>query len=144
MIQLGKTISAHLVDHIFRRKDELLEVDRDWLVTLATAPIVSRANDSTCTVSYAEGLIRKMKINGWGESEFKTFRQLFVSVDCVDKGVMKEAIDLGFNYTNDYTKALSMVSLIYPIMLQRSDMDKNQISDTRVAFAIRAGLIEIY
>jgi len=138
--------TAILVNHIRQRKNDrgtLLEADMSWLVTLATTPIVSKESDPTCTVSFVEGSIQRLKIQ-WTEIERRKITQLMTYVDCVDKGVIKEVIDLGLNFTTEYGSASSVAFMSYPMILQCSNSMKYQMSDTRTAFAIRAGLIEMY
>ena len=109
----------------------------------ATTPIVSKDYDPTCMVSYVAGLICKLKTN-WNAHNSFVLKKFIVDVDCVDKGVITELIDLGLNYTNDFDTALLVGKLSYN-MLQRKTIVANDYidSDTRVALAIRSGLIEM-
>ena len=110
---------------------------------IATMPIVSKYDDPNCTVSYVAGLIGHMQSNNEVDQEdLGILRHLIVDADCVDKGVIEGMIDFGVNSTDvgpEYTAEL-VFTMLYKGVLGR---DGNHPSDTRVAFAIRAGLINM-
>ena len=114
------------------------------LETIASTPIVSRDYDPTCMVSCVEGLLRLMKTSvdrnnaNWIKHHILAIEKLIIDAGCVDKGVISELMDYGLNYAKDYKTAQS-VSEIAASMLQSN----GQPSDTRIAFAIRAGIIEM-
>jgi len=106
------------------------------LEDIGATPIASKQYDPTCMVSFVEGLVQQMKTNELDRSDLITFTALVtIGVDCVDRGVITEAIDLGLNFATEFTRAFSLAFVLIHIMRQGSD--------TRTAFAIRAGLIEM-
>ena len=134
VVKFGENTIRMLISIIYQR-------NKNWLEKVGTTPIVSKAYDSTCMISYAEGLIQQMKTNGFDVSDLQTIQQLIIGIDCVDKGVITETVDLGLNFTTEFTYAFSLALALIPIMRPGAAAE---ISDTRVAFAIRAGLIEMY
>ena len=65
--------------------------------------------------------------------------------DCIDKGSIVEIIKLGTDteYTSDYEGAHNVALLSLRCMYQGADNPNPNVSDTRAAFAIRQGLIEM-
>ena len=117
---------------------DLAEEGTSLLTAIATTPIVNKGYDPACMVSYTAGVIRQAKID-----KTEHFTLLPRLVDCVDKGVITDMIDLGLNFTTEYERALDVAHMSYRMILERSDMTKNRPSDTRTSVAIRAGLIEM-
>ncbi|MDB4430463.1 hypothetical protein N9140_00735, partial [bacterium] len=70
-----------------------------------------------------------------------------LGTDCIDKEVITEILDFGINFTNDYEWSLNMCKLANDMLLRQSKSKANNEfklpNDSRVAFAIRAGLIEM-
>ena len=125
------------------------DVGKKLLQIIATTPIVSRNYDPTCMVSWVEGMIRRMKTVGFREKNTCIIlKHLVGEAGYVDKGVITEVIDLGQlvasglsgSILSDYDAAAKFVSFISHDMLMG---ENNLLSDSRVAFSIRAGLIEM-
>jgi len=92
------------------------------------------------------GLIQQLKISGWRETDLTTVSIFVVQADCIDKGVTTAIIDFGFAVTSETANdaALRFVANMSSIMVHhRNDFFLRQPSDTRTAFAIRAGLITL-
>ena len=145
---MGNAIIQKLITYTSTLKDDnggLTNEAKDRLQTIGSTPIVSKAYDPTCMVSYMAGLIRHIKTDGWDGADLSNLQFLINDSDCVDKGVITELIDLGFacventrgNYNIDEyvfpTLARLLSGLIYTGIV---------VSDSRAAFAIRTGLIE--
>ena len=140
VVEFGKSITKHLVCSI-AASNNVSKRDEALLETIGSTPIVSKDYDPTCMISYVEGLIRQMKTNGFDTSDLQTFNHLYASIDCVDRGVIIETVDLGLSYATEFTRAFSLAFVLLPMMRQgHVDIP----SDTRIALAIRAGLIEMY
>ena len=74
----------------------------------------------------------------------KQVEALALGTDCIDKEVITEILDFGINFTNDYESSSFAVSLLGFIVIKETNIQKEyQPNDSRVAFAIRAGLIEM-
>ena len=115
------------------------------LDAIGTTPIVSKEYIPSCMVSYTAGLIRIMKTARWTNDDFITLVNLIRCAHCVDKGVITEVIDFGIYHTiSDYDTAKVVTKISYDMILQASTL-KNWcvLSDTQIAFAIRAGLVEM-
>jgi len=65
--------------------------------------------------------------------------------DCIDKDVIMGMIDLGVNYVHDCASAVIVTRLSSFILLKEHDDQEQSIpnDDTRIATAIRSGLIEM-
>ena len=113
------------------------------LKTIGTTPVTNKEYDSTCMTSCVAGLVRRLKAANQRKGILEMVRCLIRDADCVDKGVIIELIDLGTSYTSDYESAINVAVISYPMVLEDSNISKNHPNDTRVAFAIRAGLIEM-
>ena len=142
-VDVGRRIAAALVLHegnlIGESSGE--EDAKGRLEAICTTPIVSKDYDPNCRVSYVAGMIRMAKASG-DKIYFSVVKCCTSRIDCVDKGVITEVIDFGFNFTNDVDTA-AFVARISSDMLFRVIDDKCQQSDTGTAFAIRSGLIEM-
>ena len=122
----------------------LTDEAKKLLDTIGTTPIMSKEYDPNCMVSYTAGLIRIMKNNGGTVNDVKSVQRLITWADCVDKRVIAEVIDFGFNYTANYETAVSITSISSDVIMKKSNVkDWFVRSDTRVACAIRFGLIEM-
>jgi len=107
---------------------------------------INKEYDPNCMVSYVEVLISQMNSQGKSLGEgavFTKLQYLIAESDCVDKGVIAEIIRYGTNITSDLVSAEQLTRLSYPMILQSSNVEKDLPCDTRAAFAIRAGLIEM-
>jgi len=89
-------------------------------------------------VSFTVGLIRRRKARGWERNDFITIHHLIVDAYCVDKDVIEGIVDLGFTLSAELERSILLINISREMILQ-----KEQPSDTRVAFAIRAGLVEM-
>jgi len=108
---------------------------------IGTTPVMNKEYDSTCMISSVAGVVRRLKLIEERQRKgiFDVTQRLVREADCVDKGVITEVIDLGTNYTSDYECALSVALLSLKCIVDKD----NEPNDTRVAFAIRTGLIEM-
>ena len=108
------------------------------VVTIGSIPVISKAYDPNCSTSYVLGSLQILtKEWGWcQEADYCTIlKRLILDADCVDKDVIREIIWfglLGFDY--DDIQIAEFVATLSNGIIQ---------SDTRVAFAIRSGLIEM-
>jgi len=144
VVTFGKNITRLLVNSIYQRRNDEAIQQKNWLEKVGCTPIVNKAYDPTCMVSYVEGMVQQMKTNEFDGSDLQTFSQLTIGIDCVDKGVITETIDLGVNFATDYKCAFSLALILLPIMRQGTSTTDLSLNDSRIAFAIRAGLIEMY
>ena len=141
IVCLGRKSTKCLLSHAANAR---MENNRSILESIGTTPIVSKNYDPGCLVSCTSGLLRLMKTKGCQKNDFTAVQSLIRGGDCVDKGVITEIIDLGMNYTKEDRATAEFVSGIIASMVRKVTNRKNRlISDTRVAFAIRAGLIEL-
>ena len=149
IITLGRGITAELItdednfnDSSYRTatKDGMKR-----LRSIGTTPILNKDYDPTCTISFVVGFIRLVKEEGSWQSEPNSsiLDRLIGAADCVDKDVTMEVIDLGTNHTSDFDKAESAANILsYVLCNEVVEDDYCHPNDTRIAFAIRTGLIE--
>ena len=130
------------VSRLIRAADLNSEEGKERLETIGTTPIISKEYDPECTISLVVGLIYQTKIEGWTMSTSQCLRRLIASISCVDKVVATEMIDLGINTSDDRWVVHVAVVLDYMI-LKKYNNERFYSSDTRIAFAIRSGLIEL-
>ena len=115
------------------------------LDTIGTTPIVSKEYDPSCMISYTAGMIRILKTGGT-INDVVNLQHLIRCADCVDKRVITELVDFGINYATNWDTAEVVTRISCDVILQKSNVNENWgdvLSETRVAFAIRAGLIEM-
>ena len=151
--KLGRSLIRLLLAHAGTLKDEkgnLTGLVKERLQTIGSAPIISKTYDANCMVSYVLSFIRRIKTDGWRDDTDFSNLQFLIDSDCVDKGVMKEVIDLGYaciENTRGYNEyvfvLLSRVSAAMLCSGIEVGVRVQFISDTRTAFAIRTGLIEM-
>jgi len=112
------------------------------LKNIGATPVISKEYDPSCTVSYTAELARRLKKTQTDGQESEILSRLIRDADCVDKDVITEIIDLGTNYSSHYGKVeyAATASLAMLVRSQQNDLP----NDTRVAFAIRTGVIEMY
>ena len=123
----------------------LTEEHKRWLLGIGTTPIISKQYDPNSTISYVEGLIRKMKTTNDIKFIYAA-EDLVVDADCVDKGVITELISYGISYASidRAAEVLNMsVSMLFRGINYSLIPEKNLPNDTRTAFAIRAGLLDM-
>ena len=147
IVRLGKVITSGITLVIQQRQDVYLLAE-DLMQMLGTTPVVSKEYDPSCMVSHVAGLIRCMKNGEFGEEERKcrilpTILHLVEYENCVDKGVITEIIDYGLKFAKDYETVVVVGRLLSSMMIHETNAEKNRLSDTRIAFAIRSGLIEM-
>ena len=130
------------VSRLIRSADLISEEDKERLETIGTTPITSKEYDPECKISLVVGLIRQTKIEGWTMGTSKCLRRLIANVSCVDKDVITEMIDLGINTRDDRWLVHVAVVLDYMI-LKKYNNERFYSNDTRIAFAVRGGLIEL-
>ena len=132
------TLGRDIIWKTVRVISQHLEVGKGLLEIIGTTPIISKEYDPTCMISCVEGFIRQMKINGFFTT---TLDCLIENADCVDKGVITEMIDFDtIHYDNDIAE--SVLLRLY-LMITKKEANIRNANDTRVAFAIRVGLIEM-
>jgi len=93
-------------------------------------------------VSFVVGLIRRMTIQ-FEKEYLSTLHHLIVDGDCVDKSVIVGMVDFGVRLAECEEAITSVVffPMVFSMLFQGSKVSKEKLSDTRVAFAIRQGLI---
>jgi len=116
---------------------------RERLEFIGTIPIISKEYDPECTISLVAGWIRQIKIEGWTYDISESLRRLISNVSCVDKDVITGLIDLGINTTSDDEWVVHVAVVLDYMILKRLDNENFYSNDTRIAFAIRSGLIEL-
>ena len=139
MTALGMIATLRLIA-VARKTDDA----KKMLGNIGSIPIVSRAYDPNCKVSLTVGLIRYIKKSG---DRAKYFHPLFLLIqyaECVDKDVITEMIDYGFKFASEYEDADVATQLICSMITRMIDGgDAAQLNDSRTAFAIRAGLLDM-
>jgi len=138
IVRLGKVIFNRLI----KAANTQTEEGRERLETIGTTPIISKEYDSECKISFVVGLIRRTKIEGWTMDAFTTLRRLTIWGSCVDKDVITGLIDLGISTSDDKWSA-HVADLLNYMILKENINKKYNANDTRVAFAIRGGLVEL-
>jgi len=118
--------------------------DKNLLDMIGTTPILSKAYDPKCMISFVVGLIRDLKTKK-EEWEFIPYilQPLMEEVDGIDKDVIMEMIDLGMNHVHDYAGAVVVARLSGFMLMAELNAEEGIESDTRIAFAIRSGLVEM-
>ena len=114
------------------------------LEIIGSTSIVNKEYDPNCT-SYTAALIclaKRKKDQRSSSRVFHMLQRLVRDADRVDKGVIKQVIDLGSNHVVNYDDALRVGTLALEMIHQGAVID-NCTSDVRTAFAIRTGLIEM-
>jgi len=146
----GYLISTLIGGAAFQMRDGeglLTKKGTSLLQAFGSTPIVSKSFDDSCMVSCMAGLVRAIqdhfRLAGWDRDEFKNFLRVILPLvdeaDCVDKGVITEVVDLGLNVTLEYSSAELLTEVSFAMLCPYP----NNPSDSRVAFAIRAGLVEM-
>lgn len=136
---LGKEITEKLV--IMAADNEQTEDGKDLLETIGTTPIISKQYDPSCMISYATGLIVILKLMGLKKEQqgaVSILQHLIIGAECVDKGVIAEVGSSVITPFDDGPTLVALARISFHMLLS-----KGHPSDTRVAFAIRAGLIEL-
>ena len=115
--------------------------DRHLLGRIGCMPIVSKEYGPNCRISYMAELISFIKANEMKEKEhLKILQSLLYAGDCIDKDVIMGIIDLGTNRLHDYESAVVVARLSGFMLWKRPN---NEPCDTRVAAAIRTGLLDM-
>jgi len=139
--ELAEIVTADLI-HYSTKFD-----DSELLTTIGTIPIINKEYDPNCMVSFVEGFICHLK-TAERDDGVNILNSLIGDADCVDKGVITGMIDLGLNFIddyNDYNKAKFVIGKSMGMVQHWISADDNEAeqSDTRVALAIRVGLIKM-
>ena len=142
VVNIGRnTIRILVIDAV---SSTISENDRDLLKSIGTTPIVSKDYDPNCMVSFVLGLIRDQKNRiTLNPNVTLVLEPLMGGADCIDKDVIMEMVDLGMNHVHDYESAVVVARLSGFILCQELNFEQGIESDTRAAFAIRSGLIEM-
>jgi len=131
-----------LIQRCGRLSTQLLLKDESSLrKTIGAMQVSLPEND---IVSFVVGLIRRLKIER--ETEYlSTLHYLIVDGDCVDKSVIVGMVDFGVSLAECEEAITSLVffPMVFSMLFQGSEVSKRYPSDTRFAFAIRAGLIQM-
>lgn len=164
VIQMGILLVGFVTNYASNEKDAagiLTEDSRSILKSIGSEPIVSKEYDASCTVSFAAALIRQMtrkeedyyrtltRMSHDGTKEYLFIIEVLLYFGgCIDKDVISEVIGLGFNLAADFDSVELVLKLSRFILIQETSLQnilagKTHLSDTRAAFAIRAGLIEM-
>ena len=141
--ELNIELDTATLNRLIRAADTQTEEGRKRLEVIGTTPIINKQYDPECTISLVVGLIRQTKIEGWTMDASTCLRRLIINVSCVDKDVITEMIDLGINTSDDEWVVHVAVVLDYMILKEYTD-GFFYPNDTKVAFAIRGGLIELW
>jgi len=157
IVALGRAIVKKLVINAANNPSS---ENRQLLDSIGCMPIVSKDYDydqsmaTTSTIyypdciSYTSGLIRCMKEEGSKEGIWcidqidgvlNILAPLMYEGDCIDKDVITRIMDLGTNHVQDYANAVVVARLSAGMLRKGTD----KTCDTRTAFAIRYGLIEM-
>ena len=137
---LGKEIVRKIVTYAV---DNPTSENRQLLGIIGCMPIVSKEYNPHCMISYTAGLIRDEKKEGINiyqkddDGVVPILQSLMFIGDCIDKDVIMGIIDLGTNYVHDYACAVIVARL------SQNMLCKIRPSDSRIAFAIRSGLVEM-
>ena len=144
IVSCGKGNIDNLLRDAYHRDGSVVSSEdaKKRMESIATTPIISKSYDSTCLVSYVSGLIRLTKVSGDTES-LAMILILVETCNCVDKEVITDVVDLGANFTNDCKSAEIVLIISRAMILYKTDVQRGHPNDTRTAFAIRAGLIEM-
>jgi len=136
IVDMGMSIVGVLLDDVSKKDKTLLE-------SIGITPTVSRDYDSTYMVPFVIVLIRDVKMNK--EKWARVFLQPLIEAgDCIDKDVISEMIDWGMNHVHDCDSAVLVTRLSSFMLCQGYDDEGDGMeSDTRIAFAIRCGLVEM-
>ena len=138
IVESGKASVSRLI----KSADIEIEQDRKRLEVICTTPIISKEYDPECRISAVVELIRQVKIKGWTMDASIFLQRLTANVGCVDKNVIIEMIDLGMDTSND--KWVAHVAELLRFMILKENSDGMFYSnDTKDAFAVRGGLIEL-
>ena len=137
--EMGMKIVGLFVNDAYRRRDTVIGLTvecKKLMWSIGTTPIVSREYDPACITSYNEGFIHRTKEVEGGNlfHDLLLLQVLVTDIDCVDKGIITALIDFGLNFASDFDSAAVIAGLIGYCLKE---------SDTRVAVAIRSGLIEM-
>ena len=145
---LGRHATICLVADAVQTKGDsntLSDKFKNRLRAIGMTPIVGKAYDPNCMISYTAGMLQgKIRTEDWIAFAFTILQFLVSEADCVDKDIISEVIDMGLKCTDDdYDSASNVAIISYSMILEDSRMDKGFPSDTRTAFAVRSGLIEM-
>ena len=141
IIKWGREITKKLPE--YASSDTPTPNDKNLLESIACTSVVSKEYDPSCMVSYVAGLMRLVKATG-DTHYLVQVENLMRRTDCVDKVVITEIIDCGINHTAGYKSASSLAGFLFLMVLnETTHTKKGLLSDSRAAFAIRAGLIEL-
>jgi len=147
IVAMGRDLSMCLVGDAIQwnKGNNLSNEGMNRAQAIGMTPIVAKAYDPNCMISYTAGFVKQGKPGSeeWAGIGGAILRVLISEADCVDKGVISEMVDLGLNYSDDYDRASDVAIVSYSMILEDADMSKKLPNDSRVAFAIRAGLIEM-
>ena len=135
---LARGITTNLIYHFHHRGHS-----KEQIQMIGSTPLVSKDYDSTCIVSSVAGFIRRIKTDSWSEEEEDFLLILMSNEDCIDKSVIGEVIDLGLNFVDNHDSAEVVIRTSSGMVQQWQSIDQrcSEPDDTRVAFAIRAGLV---
>ena len=150
----GSSITQLLLADALERHDEsnmfcLTNNGMNLVRSVGSTSIISKDYDPECMVSYVENYIRYVKAAGVTTSrEYRryeiTIRILVEDAQCIDRGVINQLIDLGSGMT-EFNMAEFMVKTSFTLLFKFKQEVEGQYqqSDSRIATAVRAGLIEM-
>jgi len=115
------------------------EIGKNILSTIGTTSIVNKQYDPSCKVSFVAGLMLVLKRDARNKEAFSCLDHLITKEGCVDRGVIDGLIGLGqLSAFNDDSLSEAIARIAYHVLLI-----KGHPSDTRVACAVRAGIIDM-
>ena len=144
----GESIALLLNDAYQRIEQD----GEERLKAIGSTRIVNKEYDPSCMTSYTAGLVRLIDPIGRDGDHLKNCLNIILALvdkgDCVDKEVITEIIKFGFIYANRndcHEGAECLADIFLSMLLQKPHMgtSSHYPSDTRIAFAIRSGLIEL-
>ena len=137
---LGRSITTELIFHFHHRGHS-----KEQIQMIGSIPLVSKEYDSTCIVSSVAGFIRRIKTDRWDEEDEDALLIMMSNEDCIDKSVIREVIDLGLTFVDNHVNAEWILITTSGMVQQWLSFDQgcSKPDDTRVAFAIRSGLVEM-
>jgi len=145
VVSIGRQLTGTFITNAM--SNIISENDRDLLKSIGTTPIISKEYDPKCMVSFVVGLIRELKneriLKPLNPYVISILQPLMEEADCIDKDVIMEMIDLGMKRAHDYESAVVVARLSEFMLCQELNAEEGIESDTRIAFAIRSGIIEM-
>ena len=136
IVRLGRVMTEMLLRDAYKLSNKNIS---SRIQAIGITPIVNKEHNPNCMVSYTAEKVRLAKIKQ--DKNSLTTVLVLIEESCVDKDIISEVIDLGMNVTDFNT--VPFVFLLSNAMVCQYESRYKCPNDTRVAFAIREGLIEM-